>query len=56
MAAWQLLQGLETLHGRMERHGAKDHEVAKVMQGNSQVAEGQCPGTHANKDYARNQK
>jgi O-acetylhomoserine (thiol)-lyase len=38
MSAWLLLQGLETLHVRMDRHVANATAVAKFLQGHSQVS------------------
>jgi len=44
MSAWLLLQGLETLHVRMDRHNANAVAVAKFLQGHAQVSWVNYPG------------
>ena len=56
MAAWQLLQGLETLHVRMERHCANALAVAQYLQSHAQVAWVNYPGLPDNKYHALAQK
>ncbi len=50
--AWMLLQGLETLPLRMERHCANALAVAKHLQGHKQVAWVNYPGLPDNKYHA----
>ncbi len=52
LAAWQLMQGLETLHVRMERHCANALAVAEFLQGHPQVAWVNYPGLDDNKYHA----
>jgi O-acetylhomoserine (thiol)-lyase len=54
--AWLLLQGLETLAVRMDRHCANALAVAKYLQGHKQVAWVNYPGLPDNKYYALAQK
>jgi len=54
--AWLLLQGLETLPLRMERHCANALAVAKFLQGHSQVAWVNYPGLPGNKYYELTRK
>ncbi len=54
--AWLLLQGLETLPVRMDRHCANALAVAKFLQGDSRVAWVNYPGLAGNKYYALAQK
>jgi O-acetylhomoserine (thiol)-lyase len=54
--AWLLLQGLESLHVRMERHCANALAVAKFLQEHPQVAWVNYPGLPDNKYYALAQK
>ena len=54
--AWLLLQGLETLAVRMDRHCANALAVAKFLQGHSQVAWVNYPGLPDNKYYTLAQK
>jgi O-acetylhomoserine (thiol)-lyase len=54
--AWLLLQGLETLGVRMDRHCANALAVAKFLQGHPQVAWVNYPGLAGNKYYALAQK
>ena len=44
MNSWLFLQGLETLHVRMERHSQNALEVAKYLQGHDNVAWVSYPG------------
>ncbi|MET0680818.1 MAG: O-acetylhomoserine aminocarboxypropyltransferase/cysteine synthase family protein [Burkholderiales bacterium] len=50
--AWQLLQGIETLPLRMERHCANALAVAKFLSGHAQVSWVNYPGLPDNKYYA----
>ena len=50
--AWLLLQGLETLHVRMERHCANALAVARFLQGHPRVAWVNYPGLPDNKYHA----
>ena len=52
MAAWQLMQGLETLHVRMDRHCANALAVAQFLQNHPQVAWVNYPGLPDNKYHA----
>jgi O-acetylhomoserine (thiol)-lyase len=52
MNAWLLLQGLESLHVRMERHCANALAVAKFLQGHPRVAWVNYPGLPDNKYHA----
>jgi O-acetylhomoserine (thiol)-lyase len=54
--AWLLLQGIETLGVRMDRHCANALAVAKFLQGHKQVAWVNYPGLPGNKYYALAQK
>jgi O-acetylhomoserine (thiol)-lyase len=54
--AWLLLQGIETLGVRMDRHCANALAVAKFLQGHPQVAWVNYPGLAGNKYYALAQK
>ena len=54
--AWLLLQGLETLPLRMERHCANALAVAKCLQGHPQVAWVNYPGLPGNKYYELTRK
>jgi O-acetylhomoserine (thiol)-lyase len=56
MNAWLLLQGIETLGVRMDRHCANALAVAKFLQGHKQVAWVNYPGLPGNKYYALAQK
>ncbi len=51
-----LLQGIETLHLRMERHCDNALAVAKYLAGNPAVAWVNYPGLESHADYARVQK
>jgi O-acetylhomoserine (thiol)-lyase len=54
--AWLLLQGIETLAVRMERHCANALAVAKFLQGHKQVAWVNYPGLPGSKYYRLAQK
>jgi O-acetylhomoserine (thiol)-lyase len=54
--AWLLLQGLETLPLRMERHCENALAVAKFLQGHAQVAWVNYPGLPGNKYYELTRK
>jgi O-acetylhomoserine (thiol)-lyase len=54
--AWLLLQGLESLHVRMDRHCDNALAVAKFLQGHSRVAWVNYPGLPDNKYHALAQK
>jgi O-acetylhomoserine (thiol)-lyase len=56
MNAWLLLQGIETLGVRMDRHCANALAVAKFLQGHKQVAWVNYPGLPGNKYFALAQK
>jgi O-acetylhomoserine (thiol)-lyase len=56
MNAWLLLQGLESLHVRMERHCANALAVAKFLQDHPRVAWVNYPGLPGDKYYALSQK
>src|SRR3954470_6364489 len=49
--AWLLLQGLESLHVRMERHCANALAVAKFLEGHPRVAWVNYPGLPGNKYF-----
>ena len=52
MNAWLLLQGLESLHVRMDRHCENTMAVAKFLQGHKRVAWVNYPGLPDNKYHA----
>ena len=52
MNAWLLLQGLESLHVRMDRHCDNTLAVAKFLQGHKRVASVNYPGLPDNKYHA----
>ncbi len=54
--AWILLQGLETLHVRMERHVQNAMKVAEVLDSHSQVSWVNFPGIKSSPYYALGQK
>jgi O-acetylhomoserine (thiol)-lyase len=54
--AWLLLQGIETLPLRMERHCENALAVAKFLQGHPQVAWVNYPGLPGNKHYELTRK
>ena len=54
--AWLLLQGIESLHVRMERHCGNAMAVAKFLESHSQVAWVNYPGLPGSKYHALAQK
>jgi O-acetylhomoserine (thiol)-lyase len=52
MSAWQILQGVETLHLRMERHGANALAVARFLQSDPRVAWVSYPGLPSHPQHA----
>ena len=54
--AWMLLQGLETLHVRVERHVANAVAVAKFLENHALVSWVNYPGLPSSKYYALAQK
>ena len=50
--AWLLLQGIESLHVRMERHCANAMAVAKFLEGHAQVAWVNYPGLPGSRYHA----
>ena len=54
--AWMLLQGLETLHVRMERHVANAVEVAKFLENHARVSWVNYPGLASSRYHALAQK
>ncbi len=54
-SAWLLIQGLETLHLRMERHSGNAHRVAEFLEGHPLVSWVNYPGLESSKyrDEAR---
>jgi O-acetylhomoserine (thiol)-lyase len=50
--SWQLLQGLETLHLRIERHSANALAVAKYLEGHDKVAWVNYPGLESSPSKA----
>ncbi len=52
MSAWQVLQGIETLPLRMERHCANALAVARFLQAHGQVGWVQYPGLPEHPDHA----
>jgi O-acetylhomoserine (thiol)-lyase len=56
MAAWQILQGTETLHVRMDRHCSNALKVAQFLQDHPQVAWVNFPGLTDHPDHALLQK
>lgn len=57
MSAWQILQGVETLPLRMERHGSNALQVARFLQSHPQVGWVNYPGLpdHPQHDLVRRQ-
>ncbi|MCE9558759.1 MAG: O-acetylhomoserine aminocarboxypropyltransferase/cysteine synthase [Armatimonadetes bacterium] len=51
--AWQILQGVETLHLRMERHSANALKVAEFLNSHPKVSWVNYPGLPEHKDHAR---
>jgi len=56
MAAWQLLQGLETLHLRMERHVTNAQAVAEHLEAHPRVTRVDYAGLPSSPSYANAQK
>jgi O-acetylhomoserine (thiol)-lyase len=56
MNAWLLLQGLESLPVRMDRHCANAMAVAKFLQGHKRVAWVNYPGLPDNKYFSLSKK
>src|SRR4051812_23582776 len=56
MNAWLLLQGLESLHVRMDRHCANALEVAKFLQNHKRVAWVNYPGLQDNRYFPLSKK
>jgi O-acetylhomoserine (thiol)-lyase len=54
--AWQFLQGIETLHLRMERHSANALAVAEFLSSHPKVEWVRHPGLKTDKSYAMTQK
>ncbi|NVO05512.1 MAG: O-acetylhomoserine aminocarboxypropyltransferase/cysteine synthase [Rhodoferax sp.] len=52
MAAWQILQGTETLHVRMERHCSNALRVAEFLKNHPRVAWVNYPGLAEHPDHA----
>jgi O-acetylhomoserine (thiol)-lyase len=55
-SSWQLLQGTETLHLRMERHSENALAVAKFLQNNAEVAWVNYPALESSKSFERAKK
>ena len=55
-AAWITLQGLETLHLRMERHCQNAQEIAEFLDNHDQVDWVNYPGLKSHPDYNRAEK
>ncbi len=56
MSAWQLLQGLETLHLRMERHVSNAQAVAEHLEAHPRVARVDYAGLPSSPHHERAQK
>lgn len=56
IAAWQLMQGLETLHLRMERHVENALKVATFLENDSRVSWVEYAGLASSPQYDRAQK
>lgn len=54
--AWNIIQGIETLHLRMERHSENAHKVAEFLANHPQVSWVSYPGLPSHKDYANAKK
>jgi O-acetylhomoserine (thiol)-lyase len=50
--AWAIIQGIETLHLRMERHSTNAEKVAKFLETHPNVTWVNYPGLPTHKDYA----
>ena len=51
--SWAILQGIETLHVRMDRHSDNAQKVAEFLAGHPQVTWVTYPGLASHKDHAR---
>ncbi len=56
MSAWQILQGTETLHVRMERHCSNARKVAEYLKNDARVSWVSYPGLPEHPQYALAQK
>ncbi len=56
MSAWQILQGTETLHLRMERHCSNARKVAQFLKDDKRVSWVSYPGLPEHPQYALAQK
>jgi len=54
--AFMFLQGLETLHLRMQRHSENAYKVAKFLEKNKNAAWVNYPGLETNKEYSKVKK
>lgn len=54
--SWQFLQGIETLHLRMERHSTNTQKVAEFLSGHPNVTWVNYPGLPSHKDHATAKK
>lgn len=54
--SWLLLQGMETLSLRMDRHVQNAQAVAEFLEGHPRVSWVKYPGLHSHPDHARAQK
>ncbi len=54
--SWHVLQGIETLHLRMQRHCENALNVAEYLQSHSEVEWVKFPGLKDDSEYAKNQK
>lgn len=50
--SWQIIQGIETLHLRMERHSTNAQKVAEFLAGHPQVTWVNYPGLANHKDHS----
>jgi O-acetylhomoserine (thiol)-lyase len=56
MSAFQIMQGLETLSLRMDKHVSNTHQVAHYLQAHAQVAQVNYPGLADHPDHALTQQ
>merc|ERR1711916_135968 len=54
--SWLLLQGIETLSLRVDKHSDNTLEVAKFLESNDKVKSVNYPGLESNADYEKAQK
>ena len=54
--SWAILQGVETLHLRMERHSQNTQRIAEYLEGHPQVTWVAYPGLNSHKDRAQAKK